>query len=198
MVDQIVLSGSTVNLAVPDESHVANIVAWLNDLEVIPGASSRQLHTVESATVGPSPWFTEALQAGEGSLRFIVVAESNGRPVGTTELFNIDHRLQTAEFGIIMGERGLGFGKEATRLTLDWAINVLGMQNVMLRVGSWHESAIHVYEANGFKHIGRRRNAYRFAGKIYDEVWMDLIPEDLTEFSSSATAGLPRELQVEP
>ena len=70
-------------------------------------------------------------------------------------LITIDWRLSRATFGISIGERrGTGLGTEATRLTLDWAFHILGLQNVMLTVLPSNAGAIRVYEKAGFKRIG--------------------------------------------
>ena len=109
---------------------------------------------------------------------FTVYDLSDGAPVGTAGLITIDWRLSRATFGIAIGERrGTGLGTEATRLTLDWAFNMLGLHNVMLTVLPTNTAAIRAYEKAGFKRIGVRRDALSCCGRRGDEVLMDAVAE---------------------
>jgi RimJ/RimL family protein N-acetyltransferase len=99
----------------------------------------------------------------------------------------IDWRMRRATFGIALGERrGTGLGTEATRLTLDWAFNMLGLHNVMLTVLPTNTAAIRVYEKAGFKRIGLRRDALSVQGGRGDEVLMDAVAG---EFESPVLAA---------
>jgi diamine N-acetyltransferase len=110
-----------------------------------------------------------------------------GAPVGTAGLMAIDWRLSRATFGISIGERrGTGLGTEATRLTLDWAFNMLGRHNVMLTVLPTNAAAIRAYEKAGFKRIGLRRDALSVVGERGDELLMDAVAG---EFDSPVLAA---------
>ena len=120
---------------------------------------------------------------------FMVYDLSDGAPVGTAGLMAIDWRMRRATFGIALGERrGTGLGTEATRLTLDWAFNMLGLHNVMLTVLPTNTAAIRAYEKAGFKRIGLRRDALSVRGGRGDEVLMDAVAG---EFESPVLAGRP-------
>jgi RimJ/RimL family protein N-acetyltransferase len=87
----------------------------------------------------------------------------------------------TAEFGITIGdagERGQGYGTEATRLLLDYAFTVLGVHNVWLDTPAYNIGALRAYEKAGFREIGRRRGARVLAGRRYDVVLMDCVAEE--------------------
>ena len=43
----------------------------------------------------------------------------------------------------------------------------LNLNNIMLKVFSFNESAINCYKKIGFKEIGRRRQCYYLKGKFY-------------------------------
>jgi diamine N-acetyltransferase len=91
----------------------------------------------------------------------------------------IDWRQSRATFGISIGERrGTGLGTDATRLTLDWAFNMLGLHNVMLTVLPTNTAAIRTYEKAGFKRIGVRRDSLSVLGRRGDEVLMDAVARD--------------------
>ena len=122
---------------------------------------------------------------------FTVYDLSDGAPVGTAGLITIDWRLSRATFGIAIGERrGTGLGTEATRLTLDWAFNMLGLHNVMLTVLPTNTAAIRAYEKAGFKRIGLRRDALCCWAARGDEVLMDAVADEFESPCSPRAAEL--------
>jgi diamine N-acetyltransferase len=166
-------------------------VAWINRVEVKSGLTNLGVYDRESEEA----WIAETAKANAGlepsAANFTVYDRRDGAPVGTAGLMDISHRHRRATFGILLGERrGQGIGTEATRLTLDWAFNVLSLRNVLLEVMPWNAAAIRVYEKAGFKLVGRRRDAILAFGRRWDEVYMDAVAD---EFSGSVLIGrLPR------
>ncbi len=160
---------------------------WVNDFEV-----------TRTLTLGmrPNTWEQEDawyLGPGQGSARnvaFTIYERTTVRPMGSTALHQIDHAHRTAEFGILIGEKdcwGKGYGTETARLMLEYGFTALGLHNIMLRAYSYNERGIRAYTRAGFKLIGRRREARRFAGRAYDDVFMDCLA---TEFQGSALRHL--------
>jgi RimJ/RimL family protein N-acetyltransferase len=151
---------------------------WENDLE---------LSVLTGDPVSPiSPEGIDSLyeryaKSDPGHASFVIYERASMRPIGTVGLPNVNHAHRTAELGIGIGERdcwGKGYGTEATRLILDYAFNVLGLHNVMLRVFAYNERAIRSYRKVGFKEMGRRRQAQRIGGRAYDVVYMDCLASD--------------------
>lgn len=62
-------------------------------------------------------------------------------------------------------------------------INIEGQRVALgpLRVFSYNQRAIKVYQKVGFKHAGRWRGAHRVAGEPHDVIFMDCLA---TEFKS--------------
>lgn len=160
---------------------------WLNDLEVTRSlgvAGSRPL-TLEAEET----WYDRASRS-ERDVLFMVYEKATLRVIGSTSLSRIDQFNRTAEFGILIGEKdcwGKGFGTETSRLMLDYAFNVLGLHNVMLRVFSYNQRGIRAYTRAGFKMIGRRREAHRVGSQSFDELLMDCLS---TEFQGSTFQAL--------
>ncbi|HEX7104240.1 MAG TPA: GNAT family protein [Nitrolancea sp.] len=128
-------------------------------------------------------------QATSGTLPydFLIYERASLQAIGTVGLRDVDLQSGTAEFTIGIGEqefRGRGLGTEATRLTLDYAFNVLGLHNVMLRVMAFNTAALRTYRRVGFREIGRRRQAHWMGGQSWDMIYMDILAG---EFSSSVT-----------
>jgi diamine N-acetyltransferase len=170
---------------------------WRNDFDVqrtfgdvpVPVTVEQRTRWFEEQSADPeTPWFTiYALEDG-----------APPRPIGTTDLFNINHRYRTGQFGMLIGEgdaRGKGYGTEVVRLMLDFAFNALGLHNVMLIVAEYNVAGRRAYEKAGFREFGRRRQADILAGVVYDEIYMDCLA---TEFTSPVLArvfapDVPRE-----
>lgn len=158
---------------------------WINDTEVARALGVFLPLTVEKET----EWYDSEAKSEKSAL-FTIYELSTLRPIGTTALINLDHRNRKAEFGIEIGEpdgRNKGYGTETTRLMLDYAFNVVGLHNVMLRVFEFNRGAARAYEKAGFKEIGRRRQSYFSGGRMWDEIWMDCLS---TEFESPVLGRL--------
>lgn len=117
-------------------------------------------------------------------------ADSVWRPVGITDLWDVDFRFRTAFFGMAIGEadaRGRGYGTEVVRLILDLAFTALGLRNVLLTVAEYNLAGRRAYAKAGFKEMGRRRQADELNGVVYDEIYMDCVASD---FQSTLLADI--------
>jgi diamine N-acetyltransferase len=135
-------------------------------------------------------WYEAASQSKQ-EVWFTLYERATMRPIGLTILLRVDPVQRTASFAIGIGEtdcRGRGYGTEATRLTLDYAFHVLGLHNVMLSVYSCNERAIRAYTRAGFQPAGRRREAARMGGQVFDTLFMDCLA---TQFQNPVPGGAP-------
>lgn len=71
-----------------------------------------------------------------------------------------------------------GLGREATRLVLDHAFNVLGLHRVELRVLAFNTVAIASYQRAGFVVEGRERDSCRLEGAWHDDVVMAILAHE--------------------
>jgi len=77
--------------------------------------------------------------------------------IGTTGLTDIDQRLRTCYFRILIGESrywNRGYGTEATRLMMMEAFERHGLESVKLEVFDYNHRAIAAYQRVGFVLIG--------------------------------------------
>lgn len=172
----LMLRGSLVGLGPLDRRHIPIYLRWMNDPEVTRGLGRGGPFTREME----EDWFERASTDKTG-VHFAIYELETLRPIGTVGLDGIDHYHASATFGISIGEKSCwnrGYGTEATRLTLDYAFNMLNLQNVMLSVYSFNPRAQRAYEKAGFRVIGRQRRAIPLAGDRYDVILMDAIPEE--------------------
>lgn len=112
---------------------------------------------------------------------FSVVTLKDDILIGDCGISNINHIRQCAEIGLFIGDKdnhNKGYGTEMLKLLLSYSFNHLNLNNIMLKVFSFNDIAIHTYKKVGFKEIGRRRQSYYLNNKFYDEIYMDILKEE--------------------
>jgi RimJ/RimL family protein N-acetyltransferase len=149
---------------------------WLNDPEV-------SVHLSVFSQMLSLPNEREFLDktTKEGNYIFGIIDIANDQLIGNCGLVALELIDKTAEYGIFIGDKsywGKGYGEEATNLMLDYAFNVLNLNNIMLRVFDYNKRGIKCYEKCGFKTIGRRRESKIIAGKKIDVIYMDIIADE--------------------
>jgi RimJ/RimL family protein N-acetyltransferase len=167
---------------------------WANDplTEELGGGAFRP--TAEDAV--REEWTRLLRGERAGWAGFAIYRLPDLEPIGHANLRDWPTPHRTAEFGITIGDpgnRGRGYGTEATRLVLRWAFAELGVHNVWLDTVATNVGAIRAYEKAGFREIGRIREARRIGGGVADAVLMDCLA---TEFRAGdrltpGEAGLP-------
>jgi RimJ/RimL family protein N-acetyltransferase len=167
--------GERVSLGPLRRDLVGEYQRWFNDVST-------------SATLGLS-WpttFEEELATFErrvgssSEVYFTVYERETARPIGIAYLYEVDARHRRGSFGVTIGAlecRGKGYGTEATRLTLDYAFNSYGLNNVMLTVYEFNGGGIRAYEKAGFREFGRRHQCSRMGQQLWDIVYMECLAE---------------------
>ena len=169
--------GDRVALGPLREDLLALYGRWINDFSTIRMLG---LPPVPVTAEKERDWYERA-SSSEESAMFTIYERETLRPVGNTNLFDLDFRNRRASFGIMIGEaelRGRGYGTEATRLMLDYAFTALGLNNVMLTVFAYNPAGLRAYEKAGFREFGRRRACRAMGGELYDEVFMDCLASE--------------------
>ena len=150
---------------------------WMNDKDVSENLGSYfRMISLSSE----EKWLEEE----SNGYNFAIVLKDGDRLIGNVSLMNVDNINQTAELGIFIGEkedRSKGYGKESIKLILNYGFNTLNLNNIMLKVYSFNERAIKTYKKIGFKEIGRRRKSVYRDGRVYDEVFMDILKVEFND-----------------
>lgn len=84
--------------------------------------------------------------------RYAICLTGSGTYIGNIQLLDINKKK--AVFHLFIGEPsywGKGIGKEATRLLLDYAFSVLGLEFVELEVDKENLAAVRIYTSWGFR-----------------------------------------------
>ena len=134
----------------------------------------------------PSSFETQALRLKQkeqdhSTIFFIICTKEPDRPIGCTQFVRIDWVGRMATFYIAIAEkenRSKGYGKEATKLMVDYAFATLNMNRVQLHVSSENERAITVYEKSGFIKEGKLRQAMYYENHYIDFYLMAILKED--------------------
>ncbi len=151
---------------------------WVNDFGLAHNFGQVRPLTEEQERA----WYDRQV-AAEHTATFTVYERATWRPIGTANLNTIDHRNGTATYGVGIGEgdcRGKGYGTEVTRLMLDYAFTAVGLHSVMLIAFAYNRAGLRAYARAGFRECGRRREAYRLAGRRWDIVYMECLATDFT------------------
>jgi RimJ/RimL family protein N-acetyltransferase len=109
--------------------------------------------------------------------RIWVIADEGDNCVGYMGLYDIDTRIGSAEFGILIGpgSRGHGLGEACLRYAIAYAWEELRLQRIALRVLATNERAARLYRRVGFVNEGVLRRAQLKEGEYIDIVLMALL-----------------------
>lgn len=171
------LRGARIGLAPVQSSSVELFARWMSDLAVTRTLAAPKVPmTVEHKRT----WMDAALQRVEPF--FTIYRLDTMQPIGNTDLYNVDMVSLAAEFGIMIGERsawGQGYATGTTRLMMEYAFDVLGLEHLMLQVYAPNVRAASAYRRAGFKAVGRLRGAKKIGRERYDIIVMDAVPDDI-------------------
>ena len=162
------LTGDRVTLRGLERDDLPRLWELANDLEVEHRGSDQR----------PLPTSLAALQArfdkraGErepGVVRFVI--EVDGAVIGECQLFSFDDYSQLCDLGIsIRRDRwGQGYGQDAVRTLVRYAIGHLNVRKVSLEVLADDPRAVGAYRKAGFVEEGRFR-AHTWHGGRYADV----------------------------
>jgi RimJ/RimL family protein N-acetyltransferase len=173
------LIGEHVALGPLHEGMIPLMTVWDNDFST-SAISGDDLKPYAPSAVSVA---VESLMSGgrDGWYGFAIYERATFRPIGHVNLRDVTTVHGTAEIGVLIGERdcrGKGYGTEVVRLILDFAFNGLNLHNVWLDTLSLNPSAVAAYQRAGFREIGRRREAYRIGGQLYDVILMDCLARE--------------------
>ena len=168
--DLPVINGERVSLRPITDADTDNIVKWRNNPDVYRYFIFRERLTPEMHR----NWLSTRVFTGQ-VVQYIILAGDERRPVGSVYLRDIDHKHESAEYGIFIGDdsfRGQGVGTETAKLFTDFALEVLGMHRVFLKVLDGNVKARRSYEKAGFVYEGTFRDMVKLDGEFHDVVFM--------------------------
>ncbi|MDU5080721.1 GNAT family protein [uncultured Tissierella sp.] len=151
---------------------------WRNDIEVMKSTSLfLDIYHIDDT----KEFVSQVILGSESSRSYIIVERESNKPVGITSLINIDYKNRNAECIIDIGDKtswGKGYGTEAMKLLLNYSFLEMNLHRVYLRVFSFNNKAIKLYEKIGFQHEGRSRESIFREGKWHDIIHMAILQNE--------------------
>ncbi len=176
--DRPILRSERLYLQPVEQETLQASVDWFADPEFAEGYNMRAPLTLAAAQA----WLEEtSKEQGKTRWDFDVRLRSDGRPIGMAGLMDVDPVNGTAELIIGIGERSLrdkGYGTEAVGILLDFVFGELRLHRLQLRVWSFNERAIHVYERVGFQHEVTYREAHFRHGRFHDIHYVSMLVDE--------------------
>ena len=170
------IEGENVYLSPMNADDIEIFTKWVNDFNVTDNlGNSSKLFTKENEL----EWLNKCNI--EGKLQFSIIKNEDNSLIGNCGFNEIDYLKQTATIGIFIGEeinRNKGYGSEAIKLLIEYGFNYLNLNNIMLKVYSFNERAIKAYKKCGFQEFGHRHETYPLKGKLYDEIYMEILKKN--------------------
>ncbi len=163
-----------------EKSDISLFLRWFNDPEVI-----RYLLSYLPITETMEEKFIEEAISGRDKthVNFVIEAIENDKtkPIGATALTKIDHRSQTAELAIALGEIeywGKEYGAEAARLIIEYGFNQLNLNRIESRVFGPNQRSLKLHQKLGFIREGVQRQAFYKNGEYMDIVCFGLLRKE--------------------
>jgi RimJ/RimL family protein N-acetyltransferase len=162
------LVGEKVKLTSLNEEDIFEFQRWYNDVSFmrhydIVSAIPKNIEDVKE--------MVSDIRKSNTAYIFAVKNLETEEFVGVTGFENISWNNGTALIYIGIGEekhRGLGYAKEAFKLTIEFGFEELNLHRIYLTVLEYNEPAIKLYEKLGFKREGVYREFIHRDGKRYD------------------------------
>ncbi len=171
------LIGNRLYLSPLNVDDASILTKWLNDKTISENIGvDNMVITLENEK--------EWLKHNQNDYNFGIVLKEGDELIGCCGFSHVDLVHRNASVIIFIGNetlRGMGYGKEALKLLLEYGFNSLNFNNIMLKVYSFDVNALKLYEKVGFKKFGIRRQAYYLKGKFYDEIYMEILRDEYKE-----------------
>jgi diamine N-acetyltransferase len=171
------LTGKRVRLRAIEREDIPTFVRWLNDREV----TQFLLVNTPFSKAMEEKWFEGQLANAPTHGQILAIEARAGEEwvhIGNTGIHNIEPVHLNAEFGILIGEKSYwnqGYGREATRLTLQHGFEDLNLHRIFLHVYDNNPRAIAAYKAAGFVQEGILREAVYKNGKYLNIIVMSVL-----------------------
>jgi RimJ/RimL family protein N-acetyltransferase len=161
----------------PEPRDVEQLYVYRNDWDVIRslggfsrGYSQRDL----------TDW-VEYHRTRQDEIIWTIADREADRCLGHAGLYQIDHRVRSAEFAIIIGDKsrwGHGLGRAVTQAVLDFGFAQMNLNRIELTVLENNAAALHLYRKLGFVQEGVLRQAQFRDGAYLNVVQMGLLREE--------------------
>ena len=107
-------------------------------------------------------------------IQYVMIIPDINKVIGCVFLKNIDFDVKTAEYGVFIGD-SKELGKDALNQMIDITFNVLMLKSLTLKVLSYNEIALKIYNNAGFVEKERIIDENIASGKKREVIIMELV-----------------------
>jgi [ribosomal protein S5]-alanine N-acetyltransferase len=110
-----------------------------------------------------------------------IALKADNRCIGHIGLYKIDHRVQKAELGILIGDQnyqGQGLGTKIAQAMVDYGFQQLNLNKISAIVLSHNERSLRLFSKLGFRQEGILRDEYFLQGKHIDGILFSYLKRD--------------------
>lgn len=163
------LKGQRVYLRALQESDAdGNYLGWFNDAEVCAENSHHRFPSTKESLLK----YVHAVEWSPDDFVMAIVTVEGDVHIGNIALQAIDHLSRSAEYAIVLGEKGYwrgGYGREASELLISHGFDQLNLQRIYLGTPENNAGMRRLAESLGMQEEGRQRRAF-FKNGIYEDV----------------------------
>lgn len=176
----MMIPGAQVRLRMPEPRDVDALYAQKNDPDValmLGGFCSGYSHH------DIAHWIDSHSNRGD-EIIWVIASADNDRCLGHAGLYHIDHRIRSAEFAIMIGDKtawGKGMGRAVSAAVVDYGFSMLNLNRVCLYMLSSNPRAQKLYTSLGFKQEGVLREAQFKGGRYLDLIVMSRLRREAVD-----------------
>lgn len=126
----------------------------------------------------------ESHRARSDEVLWVIALPDGDRCLGHVGLYQIDYRIRSAEFAIMLGDRsvwGRGLGKRCTQFMVEYGFRNLNLNRVSLQVLASNPRALQLYRSLGFREEGCLRQAQFKNGEYIDVILLSVLSSEFAQ-----------------
>jgi len=128
--------------------------------------------------------FYDRTQSTKDRIWFLIIDKKSGKIIGETGLLRIFMPWRISDYSLVIWDKefwGKGYGKETSKLMLDYAFNDLNLNRLAIGVVGFNQNGLRFWKSIGFKEEGKQIDGYFCNGVYSDFIMMYLLEKDYKE-----------------
>jgi diamine N-acetyltransferase len=164
------IRGTYIMLRAPEQSDLETLYKWENDTGVWQ----------VSNTLAPFSRFVLEQYLVSAHLDIytnkqlrLMICREGEEPVGCIDLYEFDPHHSRAGIGIVITNehRTKGYADDALKTLIDYAFGTLCLNQLFCSIGAGNVTSLKLFEKNGFKKIGLKKEWLKTAANVYEDEW---------------------------
>lgn len=175
LLDLMLLESPDILLRALEPSDVESLFEWENDRN-----NWRVSHTISPFSRHLLMQYIDSINDiyTDKQLRLMITTKSEGKAIGTIDLFDCDFLNHRAGIGILIAnenDRNHGWTSQAIQLIIEYAFQELSLHQLFCGINKDNLGSIALFEKFGFISMGIRKDWNYFKGQFSDEIMFQLI-----------------------